>query len=193
MNNVLHDFYNCPISRLPIRYPIMASDGRIYELKMLLVHVKTSGAISPVIRIPLTSVIYSAPLQDFIDAVVEANDSSNRYEDYDRNAALSELMTFFNQPASFNPFLMFGRPTVRATMSDLPTTLVCTLSAGLALFVLFYLVTEILADTSESFKEKVPGQYLPVFVLDLVLAWIASYFWNQQIPEPLLSDSMLLR
>lgn len=105
------DLYTCPISLLLIRYPVIASDGRIYELEMFLNVIKEDiDRISPCTRAPLTSFIYSPVLQTYVDGIADST-NIERYGDYDRNAALTELETLF-QVAAHQPPQLESLPQV---------------------------------------------------------------------------------
>jgi hypothetical protein len=86
------DHIHCPISLQIMRHPILASDGRHYELAQLLDSIKRQGLISPVNRDPLTSVLYDLGLQASLEKTFVDGD---RYPNYDRAAGMGELDALF--------------------------------------------------------------------------------------------------
>jgi hypothetical protein len=86
------DHIHCPISQEVMRHPILASDGRHYELTELLTWIKRKGLESPVNREPLNAVLYDLGLQASLEKTFA---DSDRYPNYDRTAGLRELDTLF--------------------------------------------------------------------------------------------------
>lgn len=97
--NIEHDLVYCPLSMGIMRHPVLASDGRHYELRILWQYFKRSeNLISPVTRKPITSVIYDPFLKELIDAIYgEDEDREDNYEHKIFYDELLQIQTNYNQ------------------------------------------------------------------------------------------------
>lgn len=88
------DHIHCPITQQVMRHPVLASDGRHYELTALLNWVKRKGLESPISREPLTSVLYDLGLQASLEKSFADDD---RHANYNRTADMHELGALIQQ------------------------------------------------------------------------------------------------
>lgn len=88
------DLIRCPLTLQTLRHPILASDGRHYELRDLYKWlIKTDNQkISPFTRQPFTLVIYDCHLKQALDEM----DIPERYKDYNTEKYLNTLLTAVN-------------------------------------------------------------------------------------------------
>jgi len=89
------DLICCPISRQKFRHPVMASDGRRYELNELLKLFRRNQRTSPFTGERISSVTYDNLLKSSLDDSYSNDD--DRYEDYTHHDALNELASLVNQ------------------------------------------------------------------------------------------------
>lgn len=92
------DHYTCPITRRIMRHPVLAADGRHYELQALLRYAAQGHGASPVRagRGTIFPVVYDAQLQEMLDQVFEGN--ADRFEEYeDTDHSINDLVDQINQ------------------------------------------------------------------------------------------------
>jgi len=98
--NIDPDLITCPLTHDILRHPILASDGRRYELDWLLKHLQTREKdklplISPVTSHLITSIDYDTQLKQVLDK----NPLLERCESYDHIENLKTLSAYFTPPA----------------------------------------------------------------------------------------------
>lgn len=109
------DLSCCLITRSPIRHPILASDGKRYELKELYEWLLDHKNTSPLTREPVIWIHYDDRLKKELDR----SNVSGRYEDYDKEEYLEKLINEFNS--------LYNTPRKQSVYKSIATINFCIL------------------------------------------------------------------
>lgn len=94
-----HDESHCPIYRNIIRHPVRLNNGKVYELRSLVIYLRSirNGVFTcPLTRDEITSAHYAADLEKAIDT--QFGEHSDREPKYDANVFLRELNSLIQPP-----------------------------------------------------------------------------------------------